>query len=113
MFLAKLCEALETDMDGLLDSLYIIPGIIIDETRESREVTNNLIIYKHFISCVLTRNYTEYVLKLWQITDDYESNLFAEYRRDDYFSCLSKEKAESEFLAIIAKRITRTKSARN
>jgi hypothetical protein len=114
MFLAKLCDALGTNIDGLHDSLSLIQGVAIQRHYNCVEVTNINIIYKCFTRYELKKDDISFILNVWQTEDNNGARLFAHVDEEDcMWNYLTNEEAESKFLELIAKRTVRVKSARN
>jgi hypothetical protein len=115
MFLAKLCDILGTDIGGLHDSLLRIPEITKDKWKISKQIFDGVFTIDE-VGYTMERENIVYRIVLKRPVVDNEIFLYA-YRfgpEDERFQgYLPYEEAESNFLAIIAKRITRIKSARN
>jgi hypothetical protein len=105
MLLAKLCDTLGTDIDGLHDSLSLIPEISIKATEQ-----NN----KCFTKYELVKDDITFRLNIWQEEGNSYAKLSA-HTEEEYFlqNYLQREEAENEFLKLVAKPIVKVKSARN
>jgi hypothetical protein len=99
MFLAKLCDVFDTDIDGLHDELMKIPGTTSSIKFRSERI-NDEIIYERNTEYVIFKNDVTYVLNIL-LADDYVANIS------------SPQNGESKFLALFVKPIVRVKSARN
>jgi hypothetical protein len=112
MFLVKLCEVLETDINGLHDSLCAIPEITVLEFPVYAESKNT--ICKCFNRYGLKKDDISFSLILWQDGNDDGASLLAFIEEGKSFRAYTPiEEAETLFLELIAKRIVRVKSARN
>lgn len=114
MLLAELCDTLGTDIDGIHDSLSLIPEISIKRYCNLVGRIYPDTVHKCLTRYVLVKDDITFILSVMQREDNSYAKLSAHTGEGCFLQdYLQREEAENKLLKLVAKPIVKVKSARN